>query len=1135
MKNKKFKILLGIALLLIVAQVVKEWGTMDLVWQERSFDLDLKEFKDNDEEEDEYENPTKRSEFEFNQLKNPLTGQIPAQIRKEEQLFIHNQNADMDQQSDTIGPFRIAFSRQSLSTQGTAMDPPVFVNRGPYNVGGRTRALAIDVADENIILAGGISGGVWRTTDQGASWTRTSALDQHPGVSVIVQDRRAGETNTWFYATGERRGNSASGRGAFYYGNGIYRSTDNGITWDLLPTTAVSGTTGTDPVNTLTPFTVTDEMAIDYSNTTEREIYVAGAGRIVRTTDDFNTFTTVLGDNNNVNNMADVVVTSTGIVYASIGRRFSNGGGGQQGVFRSVDGITWTDITPAGAFETGYWRVELGIDPQNENLVWALSDQFLRRWDDNTQTWTNLSDGLDLPADLNNRNSILDFDTQTYYDQLVSVHPGNSNVVFIGGTNLFRSVDGFTTTTNKRHIAGYSPAQDLSFLYPNHHPDLHKVVYFDSDPNKMLTGDDGGIHLTNNNLANNADFPVEWESLNNGYLSTQFYHADMNNVDIGDPWILGGMQDNGTYITVDTAQQEPWIRIGGGDGAYAAYTYEAIYQSSQFGNVRRRILTDVNTFININPVGDALLESEFLFVNPYGYNLVNQDQMLIGGRQRAFFTPDVRTNPGVGDWLEITTPEITSADANITAMDWSVEPEGVLYMGTDFGQVIKVENTQDITSDVQGEDLPTGAMPGGYINAIKVDPADANHVIVTFTNYGVISIWESTDGGQNWASISGNLEENPDGSGVGPSVRSFEIMPDGNGGNYYFAGTSVGLFMTQTLDGDNTVWTQQSPDLLGDVVVSWLRVRPIEGLVMISTHANGVFTGTYDVGKNAFVNYSYNEAERNYELRANVSFTQGQGLGYQWIKDGVNIEAANDPTFTATEDGVYQVELFFEGQTGSALSNEIVVELPEIPFEATIQRLTPSLEVVMNRTEVTFFLGFSKTAVNFGPSDLQFTDNSVPATLASIREVNPGRGYEISVTEIDGDGFLGLEFVDNQDVEDLEGNPFDGTINPNESYTIENTVTSIDERFINANDEILIDQNPSNGVFYLTLPDTYFGDLEIGIVSSAGRIIRTQSLEDHRSSEQVLIDLRTEADGLYILKVATGEQELTAKLLKQTN
>lgn len=873
-----------------------------------------------------------------------------------------------------------------------------------------------------------------------------------------------------------------------------------------------------------------------------------------------------------------------------------------------------------------------------------LSDRTLFKWDDTAKTWTNLSSALAIPSDPGSRQGLTDFTTQEYYDQLVTVHPNNSDVVFIGGTNLFRSTDGFQTTTNKTQIAGYSPAQNISFLYPNHHPDLHKVVFFPSDPNKMITGDDGGVHLTTDNLANNTNFPVTWESLNNGYLSTQFYHIGLNNIDIANPFIMGGMQDNGTFFTDSENPINDWGRAGGGDGAWSAITYNSFLVSSQKGNVDRVEITangvDFNNAVSIVPVSDSQREEEFLFVNPFAYNDVNQNQVVIGGLERAFFTKDIRTNPGVGDWLEITSPDLAGSNANITAMDFSIEPEGILYMGTDFGQVLKVSNTQDITGAVQAEDLPIGNMPDGYIGAIKVDPTDADHVIVTFTNYGVISIWESTDGGQNWSSIAGNLEESADGSGVGPSVRSFEIMPDGNGGNYYFAGTSVGLFMTQNLQGTNTVWTQQSPDVIGDVVVSWIQVRPIEGLVVASTHGNGVFSGTYDVGKNAFIHYAFDEQNVSYDLMANRSFDQNRPLAYQWLRNGEVINGESGNTITVTNGGAYQVRLFFQDQQNTE-SNTININLDgDAPEITSITRLNPTNEdvtgtevtfqvtfnenvqnvdafdfvttgnaagdvsnvtretdavynvsinnirgqgtlglgvigatdiadesdnlfsgrilsaetysivdgvsptvsitrfdpvsAVTNQAEVTFPIEFNEPILNFGASDLQFIAGSVDATLGSLRQAVAGTVFEMEVIEIQEDGPLGIEFRAGQDIEDESGNAFDGQIQTNETYTIENIITSIDERYFGAK-SILVDRNPSDGLFNLVFPNQFIGDFEIGVVSAAGRMIQQKTVSNYQQDEQVELDLSSSPDGLYVVKARKGTDELSIKLLKRRN
>ena len=113
--------------------------------------------------------------------------------------------------------------------------------RGPYNVGGRTRAMAVDVTDENVIMAGGVSGGVWRTEDLGESWSKLTNNEMLHNVTCLKQDTRTnttGKTDTWYYGTGEAYGNSASGNEAYFYGNGIYKSVDNGATWESLVATA---------------------------------------------------------------------------------------------------------------------------------------------------------------------------------------------------------------------------------------------------------------------------------------------------------------------------------------------------------------------------------------------------------------------------------------------------------------------------------------------------------------------------------------------------------------------------------------------------------------------------------------------------------------------------------------------------------------------------------------------------------------------------------------------------------------------------------------------------------------------------------------------------------------------------------
>ncbi|MEE3020818.1 MAG: hypothetical protein VX313_06170, partial [Bacteroidota bacterium] len=169
-----------------------------------------------------------RLKHEYDIQKNPLTGLIPPE---EKSLELKNSMLARQKQY-SVQPNRTnTFSILSSST---------YTSRGPSNFGGRTRALVVDVISDtisNTIIAGGVSSGVFRTTDGGNNWVKVSANDEIHNVTAIAQDPRPGFQNIWYYGTGERLGNSAVLGGFNYFGNGIWKSTDNGLTWNQIPET----------------------------------------------------------------------------------------------------------------------------------------------------------------------------------------------------------------------------------------------------------------------------------------------------------------------------------------------------------------------------------------------------------------------------------------------------------------------------------------------------------------------------------------------------------------------------------------------------------------------------------------------------------------------------------------------------------------------------------------------------------------------------------------------------------------------------------------------------------------------------------------------------------------------------------
>lgn len=1017
MKKITLGLLAAVLVILVVASWWKKQPVRPMIFKEGIVSIEsMKSLSESGQDDQESENSLKRVALEIMQLVDPSTGRIPDNIERKELAFAKES-------------LNIKYDQATLSTlingKSTAnIDPePVndFQNVGPVNVGGRTRGLAIDVTDENIFLAGSTTGGVWRTTDQGANWTRTTAPDQHPAVTSIIQDRRSGRTNEWYYATGERFFSNASEFGSFYLGNGIYKSTDGGASWNLISTTAATGSTGTDVLIVPETFSLMDELAIDYSNPSGTEIYAGGTSKIIRSEDGFVTFSIILGENNTADNFTDVAVTTSGKVFATIGTTNFNGDQGEDGIFMSDDGITFTNINPPIGFPSNTPRIEIGIDPSDENIVYFITVDGLFKFDDSDDTWIDLTGNLPIGTDFGEGHN-----GQFGLDLYVSVHPSDPNVIYAGGVNLMRSTDGFTTPDNIEQIGGYRPDGNPNTfqLYDSHHPDMHEQLFFESDPDKMLTASDGGIHITEDNQANNAGtFKVSWEPLNLGYVTAQFYHGDIHQYQIGDQVLIGGMQDNGTWVKVGPAPDDLWVEIAPGDGTYSAINYNTLFASSQFGDIVKYQLNPINNtyeFVNarLSPSNDP---DDFLFINPYIYNPVHQDQLFVAGLGGIFVTNDILENPEAGDWIEPIVPASLNGE-HVSSLAMSTQPEGVLYFGSARGKIYKIDDTRALSASTQAIELNSDDLPTGYIVDLEVDPEDANRVIVIFSNYGVVSAWLTEDGGDNWASISGNLEENVDGTGAGPSLRAVAIMPDGDGENYYFMGTTVGLFMATSLDGDNTNWVQQGADEIGNIVIGEIATRPIEGVVAAYTRGNGVFSAKYDVNMIANINYSFTAPSRVL-LRANESIDEDQPLGYQWLLDGEALTGENGPTLAARLPGIYQVRLFFS-QTESVLSNAV------------------DLNVAL--------------------------------------------------------------------------------------------ITSIDDDLLNDNEEIIVDANPSNGIFNLAFPNEFNGDFELFIINESGQRVMTQNVSDYSTGDQVTIDLTTSPDGLYIMRVANSNLRTSIKLLKRT-
>ncbi|MBX7242922.1 MAG: T9SS type A sorting domain-containing protein [Bacteroidia bacterium] len=786
------------------------------------------------------ENHEEREKWEKLRLASPVTGKIPENIRFKELEFIKTRfaNARMAEAS-------------TISWQ----------QRGPWNIGGRTRAFAVDVTNEHRIFAGGVSGGLWKSEDDGNSWMRVSPTFEHPGVVSIVQDTRPGKTNNWYYLSGECYGTSASGGEAFYLGDGLFKSTNGGITW-----TSVSSTAGGNPNNFTSFFQTGWRIKMNPTDTINDVLFMATMGAVYRSLNGGTAWSAVRGGNTAAYSyFTDVEVTPAGVVYATLSSE-----GDQKGIWRSSNnGSTWANILPPN-FPAVYNRFVIGVNPDNENEVYFLgstpnsgNSTFFISDTDWQSLWkyTYISGNgtgaggqwEDLSSHLPHTGTSFDkFSCQGGYDLVVKVQPGTGNV-FIGGTSLYRSTDGFTTNNNITHIGGYKPGTTLPYfeLYPNHHPDIHDI-WFTQTPNTMYSASDGGVHLT---MDCNAS-TVEWINQGKGYMTSQFYTVGFDKRTPGDPMMIGGLQDNANFYSNSTNLTDPWKMTINGDGAFlgVAENKSAYYFSIQQGKIAKCELDPAGNILAYNRI-DPIGAKDYLFINPLVMDPNDDNLMYVAGGHFIWRNDMLNSLPLSNEWDSIATgwtrfPDSTAGQFSAISVS-SNNPANRVYAGTSKNKIYRIDNANTGTPAMTDISIPAATNADGYVNCLAIDPTDGSKVVAVYSNYDIYSLFYTEDAGTTWKKAGGNLEVNTFGTGNAPSIRWVSILPLSDGSKKYFAGTSTGLYSADSLSEHTvstagTFWSWENPMGIGTTVVNMVETRQGDGLVAVATHGNGIFTANLE-------------------------------------------------------------------------------------------------------------------------------------------------------------------------------------------------------------------------------------------------------------------------------------------------
>ena len=845
------------------------------------------------------------AERQFNMLRDPQTGKIPSGIRSAELEFAKG-------------------LPKSAASQ-------VWNWRGPDNIGGRMLCIATDLDHPDHWLAGSASGGMWEITNGVLAWHKVTAPDAEQSATCIVQDPRPGKHTTWYYGSGELlsttdRNVSTSVR-TVGLGNGIFKSTDNGASWHALPSTQGNSLGVLKDV-----FQGVWRIVVDPVTLNKDILYAACYGAIMRSEDGGNTWSVVLGDLVNKSFCTDIAVTSNGTLYAALsGYGWSIEPPGKKGIWRSANGINWTEITPKH-FPPDNRTTKLAIAPSDEKVMYVFTESqspdlnpfngytnsvntfWKMTWSSagDSAVWENRTKGI--PGGGNGSINSWPFSLVVYggYCVALGVKPDDANKVFLGGMCLYRSDNGFADSLHTNWLGG-SP-YDMDSIHELH-PDMHAIIFDRNNPHIMITGNDGGIYLTTDCLADSAH--IIWTRLNNKLTTTQFYSVSIDHGASAEDYILGGLQDNNWYYTVTNNPSDFWFNIDicyDGFATAVAPSWEYCVISAYSGNIWTSQFDASMHTKNIYPqLPDTLLKYYDPVMGSNALFPFYQNFALDQNNSQTFYLPTVNSiwrkddlkasaldsskrNAG---WSHLSNVDIGNASV-ISAISVSRLPANRLFYGTSLGRLYRLDNANTgnpVPVDITGSNFPAHA----FISCIDVNPLNADGLIVVFSNYGVQSLFHSADGGATWTSVSGNLEEHPDGSGSGPSVRWAKIL-NFQGDKVVFVGTSVGLFSTTALKGDSTVWTQESPGLMGNVIVDMIDTRPTDGFVAVATHGNGVYStyykpssgigehagsslfvlgNPYPVPSHGFVNLPVN-CSRNETIDISLTSASGQDLGVVW-------------------------------------------------------------------------------------------------------------------------------------------------------------------------------------------------------------------------------------------------------------
>jgi uncharacterized protein (TIGR03437 family) len=814
---------------------------------------------------------------------------------------------------------------------------------GPGNIGGRTRALLINPQDPNVMYAAGVSGGVWKTTNGGQTWTPIADLIGNITVSSMVME--PGNPSVIYVGTGEGiYGFEQDTSVGDFRGAGIFKTTDAGANWTRLESTKNQD------------FFYVNDLVISPND--KNRIYAGTKTGVWRTADGGTTWTRVLEPKNQDGDLVnagclDLAIRTdkqTDFIFASCGN-FE-----QATVYRN------TDAAGAGTWETvltdpDMGRASLAIAPSNQEIVYAFAASIefgsygdglfavfrstsggaanswtaqVRNTDQNKLNTLLLTNPLiatltDCQFDLGN-----DFINQGWYDNVIAVDPLDPDRVWAGGIDLFRSDDG----GKNWGVASYwwlEPSGTVGSS-PYAHADQHVIVfhpqYNGASNQRMFVGGDGGLFRTDNARAAVAtgktatckgeNSAVRWIAINNNYGVTQFYHGS---VSPDGKTYFGGTQDNGTLFSADATGVNGWKEINGGDGAYTALDFNnpnTLYASTPY-------ISFVKSTDGGATFGDAIagINDGGLFITPFVMDPSDPQRLWTGG---DFIW---RTDNGAARWFRASA--ITAGARQVSAIAIAPTDSNRALVGMADGYIHRNSNA---LAAIATTSWPSTRPRSGWVSSLAFDPNSKDICYATYSTFGGTHVWRSIDGGATWSALSGS------GAGALPDAPVHSIAIDPSNTARLYIGTDVGVFVSTDGGANWAVETTGFPN----VITESLQIQIANGVTQVYafTHGRGAWRAVIN---NSGCSYGLSPATVNASAGASNGtinvMAQPSGCSWtaatsnaSWLKVNGSGSASGTATYTVDENTTFTARVgsaTIAGRTFTVFQpGRVDIESPEI-------------------------------------------------------------------------------------------------------------------------------------------------------------------------------------------------------------